>query len=432
MRTPNKVLVVADDITGADDIGTMYYKSGHSVRLYPFSALDQAEFGGGSKLVVDTDSRFVTPDIAYRRVYDLVERFSKDDSIRYINKQCSVFRGNIGAEFDAMLDVLGLSFAPVVLGFPDNGRTTLEGIHFVHGTPLENSQFQFDPVNPMHESSLAKILSRQTQRPVTNIFWHAYDQGEAHLRRLLEERRAAGGYVILDVRNNDDLALLARVLKNEKVICGSSAIAYYLGLEEGGRPVGTSECTDPVSGCRAICIAGSLTPQTDNQINYAAAHGVPVLELHTETLFDEHRCQTEFRRIFDQYAVQKVHSPLVILRTEKSRKKTLQEAEKQGISAVQAATAISGALSELLFQLASKERINNIIVCGGDTSGAFTRRFGIGGMQIGPEIEPGVSLCASLRQPWLHFVLKSGSFGSEAFLQKAYRALSQWEGVQNV
>lgn len=432
MTTWNKVLVVADDITGADDIGTMYYKSGHSVRMYPFSAIDQADFGGGNKLVVDTDSRFASPDTAYRRVYDLVKRFSKDSTIHYINKQCSVFRGNIGAEFDAMLDALDLSFAPVVLGFPDNGRTTLEGIHYVYGVPLANSQFQFDPVNPMHDSSLLEILRKQTRRPVSNIDWHVYSQGKAHFRQLLEARRKAGGYVILDVRDNSDLAFLAHVLKEEKVICGSSAIAYYLGLEEGGTPIKPAETSKSAFRCQAVCIAGSLTPQTDQQIAYAAANGVPVLELHTEALFDAVQRQAEFQRILDGYAQCKKTSPLVILRTGRSKEKTVEAAVQHGISSVQASVEISEMLSAILFQLTEDEQIRNIIVCGGDTSGAFTRRFQIKGMQIGPEIEPGVSLCASLEKPWLHFVLKSGSFGSETFLMKAYHALSQWEGRQNV
>ena len=71
-----RVLVAADDITGADDIGLMYYNSSHPSVLYPFPSAQQACFGDCSKLVVDTDSRFVKPDEAYRRVYEVVRRFA--------------------------------------------------------------------------------------------------------------------------------------------------------------------------------------------------------------------------------------------------------------------------------------------------------------------------------------------------------------------
>ncbi|MDL2295168.1 four-carbon acid sugar kinase family protein, partial [Ruminococcaceae bacterium OttesenSCG-928-D13] len=213
-----RVLVAADDITGADDIGVMYYKSGHPALLYPWFAAERASFAGTEKLVVDTDSRFVPPKEAYRRTYAVVKRFEGQGVDQYFSKQCSVFRGNIGAEFDAVLDATGENFGAVVLGFPDNGRTTLHGVHHVHGVPLSESQFRHDPVNPMAESALAKILSAQTRRPVDNVYYEAYAGGPDALRALVEKHRAAGGYLIFDVRDNADLQLLAGVLKEVRVI----------------------------------------------------------------------------------------------------------------------------------------------------------------------------------------------------------------------
>jgi hypothetical protein len=43
-------------------------------------------------------------------------------------------------------------------------------------------------------------------------------------------------------------------------------------------------------------------------------------------------------------------------------------------------------------------------------------------MRVGEEIEPGVSVCTALEGP-LCFVLKSGSFGSPQFLEKARKKL---------
>lgn len=60
-----------------------------------------------------------------KRCDGAIRQEPKEGVRQYIDKQCSVFRGNIGAEFDAMLDELQEEFAVVVLGFPDNGRTTL-------------------------------------------------------------------------------------------------------------------------------------------------------------------------------------------------------------------------------------------------------------------------------------------------------------------
>ena len=426
-----KVLVVADDITGGDDIGLMYYNSGHPVVLYPFSSAQKADFGDCSKLVVDTDSRFVKPQEAYRRVYRTVRRFA-DQADQYFSKQCSVFRGNIGAEFDAVLDAAGEAFAPVVLGFPDNGRTTVDGIHYVYGVKLEDSQFRNDPVNPMLDSDLCRILSAQTKRPVRSVNWKEYENGPNALRQVLQAQREKGGYAIFDVRDNADLALLAEVLQDERVICGSSAIAYYLGrLEPAERKTTHFESS---AAAPVLCIAGSLTPQTAAQIAFAQEEGNPVLTLQTTELFDPVQRRAEMERLQQAYAAARDQDMVVIRTCAEPHliERTRALAAAQGLSAPAAATAVSDALAELAHTLARTYAIGRVIVCGGDTSAAFCRRFGVGGMRVGPEIEPGVSLCASMEAPELRFVLKSGSFGSKAFLKKAKEKLLQGEETAHV
>lgn len=426
-----KVLVLADDVTGGDDIGLMYYKSGHPTVLYPFSSIEKAAFGGCSKLVIDTDSRFVDPREAYERVYRQAQRFSNEQVDQYFSKQCSVFRGNIGAEFDAVLDAVGETFAPVVLGFPDNGRTTLDGIHYVYGTPLAESQFRKDPVNPMRESDLTKILSAQTRRPVCSVSWREYEKGDASLRALLERLRAQGGYAIFDVRDNRDLALLGALLKEERVICGSSAIAYYLGLQEEVETAGAFSW--PLRREKVLCIAGSLTPQTAGQIEFAKEKGVPVLTLQTTRLFDKDARKRELCRLKQEYAVWQ-KDEMVLIRTCSEPEKiaeTKELAAQSGLSELQTATAVSDALAELAAEIARTFHIRNVIVCGGDTSASFCRRFDIGGMYIGPEIEPGVPVCASIEHPDLRFVLKSGSFGTRTFLQQARERLVYGEKLRD-
>lgn len=419
-----KVCVVADDITGGDDIGLMYAKSGHPTLLYPYSSWEQAAFGDCGKLVVDTDSRFVPPEEAYRRVYGVVSRFAGCGTEQFFNKQCSVFRGNIGAEFDAMLDALGLSFAPVVLGFPDNGRTTVHAVHYVWGVPLEHSPFRNDPVNPMTRSNLAEILRDQTHRRVSTVPWESYLRGEAHLRQLLERRRAEGGYAIFDVRDNGDLALLARLLKEEPVICGSSAIAYYLGLEEG--PCAAGAWPAPSSDPRVLCIAGSLTPQTLRQLQWAREAGYPEWVLDTQGLFQPGPEETARAGLVAECGLLLQSHDVLTLRTGSDLadvRRTKQAALARGFTGAQAASRVSQALAAAARELAQAYGIRKFVVHGGDTSASFCREFGIHGMRIGAEIESGIPVCASVEDPQLQFVLKSGSFGSPRFLERALKKL---------
>ena len=217
-------VVIADDITGANDIGIMYAREGLSAHVYSYKEGEAAAYAPCDVLILDTDSRFDTKERAYEKVRGALEQIPKDGVVQYIDKQCSVFRGNIGAEFDAMMDYLQVDFAVVVLGFPDNGRTTVEGKHYVHGVLLEDSQFRHDPVHPMLESDLTKILGEQTSRNVGRISSSLYADGAHAVRKALDEVKKTCHYCIMDVRDNEDLALLANVLQSEKMICGSSAL----------------------------------------------------------------------------------------------------------------------------------------------------------------------------------------------------------------
>ena len=405
-----KTLVVADDITGANDIGVMYAKSGLKTITYTCGSSGFFECGE-AVCVVDTDSRFLTAKQAYDRVYRAVK--AAPDCDRYFDKQCSVFRGNIGAEFDAMLDALGEEFAAVVLGYPANGRTTVNSIHYVHGVRLEDSQFRSDPVHPMHLSDLRQILGQQTRRRVGAITVADLDAGEEFLRKRVAQLRQQVNYLIFDVRSAEDLARIAAVIRDVRVVCGSAEIAYYLGLEEC-----RSRC-EPV-----LAIAGSLTPQTIAQVEYMRQKGYSVLELDTIAIAQGHG--REMAQALEAQAGQRyIAGDFLLIHTTQEAAlvgRTKELAAQRGLSNVEISSLISQTLAEVTERLCRKYRIRKCIVLGGDTSAAFCRSMEIQAMEIFEEIESGVPL---LRKPNSnqYFVLKSGSFGTDAFIERADQKL---------
>ncbi len=69
--------------------------------------------------------------------------------------------------------------------------------------------------------------------------------------------------------------------------------------------------------------------------------------------------------------------------------------------------------------------VGQLIVAGGETSGAVVKALGIAGLRIGPEIDPGVPWTAALGggKPLL-LALKSGNFGTPDFFLKAWGKLT--------
>ena len=65
--------------------------------------------------------------------------------------------------------------------------------------------------------------------------------------------------------------------------------------------------------------------------------------------------------------------------------------------------------------------VQQLIVAGGETSGACVQALGIKQLQIGPQIDPGVAWCFAPQG--LHITLKSGNFGTTDFFNKAFKQL---------
>jgi uncharacterized protein YgbK (DUF1537 family) len=68
--------------------------------------------------------------------------------------------------------------------------------------------------------------------------------------------------------------------------------------------------------------------------------------------------------------------------------------------------------------------VRQLIVAGGETSGACVQALGVAQLQIGPQIDPGVPWCYSADAGGgLHLALKSGNFGGPDFFTRAFEVL---------
>ena len=420
--------VVADDITGANDIGIMFTKAGK--RACVCSGIPEASFRWeADAAIVDTDSRFHPRDLAYREVF-AATRYLMDLGVRqFYKKTCSVFRGNIGAEFDAMLDALGEDFGVVILGFPANGRTTVQGIHYVYGVPLAESQFKDDPMNPMHCSDLREILSGQTARRVSNLTAEDLDRGAPWLRRRLQEEKAKGGYLIFDVRHQQDLALIAEVVQAERVICGASAsaeeIAKWYPSLHGGRPQAQG-IPDRQKGI--LITAGSLTRQTIAQVEYLRARGVLTLELESARLFEEEQRRCQAQQLRERAVREVLAGRTVVIHTSNRPEQvaaTKEEGRRRGMKEAEVSRLVSGELARLAVQVLQRSGQRRVLIAGGDTSAAFCQQAEVRAMMVYREIESGLPSCIACGEDPLLMVLKSGSFGTPEFFEKAAAALRE-------
>jgi uncharacterized protein YgbK (DUF1537 family) len=92
--------------------------------------------------------------------------------------------------------------------------------------------------------------------------------------------------------------------------------------------------------------------------------------------------------------------------------------EKAGAMVEETIAAIARGLVEL--------GVRQLVVAGGETSGACVQALEIAQMRIGAQIDPGVPWCHALSPAapqGLHITLKSGNFGTPDFFTKAFGTL---------
>ena len=116
----DKIIIVADDFTGASDTAVQFAKKG--LKSLVINDIDNISKSLNScdVLAINTGSRADSRDTAYRKTYS-AGNMLKDRNIKLIYKKIdSTMRGNIGAELSGLMDSLKTDIS-VCPSLPDQG-----------------------------------------------------------------------------------------------------------------------------------------------------------------------------------------------------------------------------------------------------------------------------------------------------------------------
>lgn len=431
MMNRKKIGIAADDITGSNDAGVMLAKNGFVTTVMSLEDSPcPADFEGSDALIINTASRLDDAAAAAEKTARAV-RFLQAQGCDVISaKTCSVFRGNIGATLDAMQDVTGVGCSMVIAAFPRNGRTTLNGVHYLNGTPISETHFAFDPVTPVRHSKLDQLIGLQSKRACGIFTADWLDRPLSEQRQRLEALKRDAAYIIFDARDQADMKRIAQLIANEPCICGSSAIWEELP-DAWGQKSAPCACLESAGPSRAVVVmAGSLTPETGAQVALLDQRGICRCEMDAVRLLDEENRAAEVRRVCS-HAQQELQADRdVLICASRATEGVRQRSAELGLDEIAAGRTISRAFEDAARTLYRETGQRRYAVAGGETSDAVSRGLGVRTMRIGQEIEAGVPLMAARTRhgEWLRLVLKSGSFGSREFLSKAMDALRDEDG----
>lgn len=426
------IAIIADDLTGASDSGVQFAGKGLETRvlfeLKPLSLTDKTE-----AVVIDTDSRGIPAQEAYQRVKEAAARLKEAGFEHFYKKVDSTLRGNLGAEIDAVMDVLAFDFAVVAPAFPKIGRTTLNGCHYLNGVPVDQTEIGRDPKSPVTESDLIKLLSLQSKRKAGLIQLETIRRGKETLLRQVNNLRENGvELLVFDAETEEDLKRIAGLASCGKSVLwvGSAGLADFLP-EKWGLPVREPAPLEMGATNKPVfLVAGSISTITREQVaEYCRRSRVTRVELNPlRVVAGEEDCQKEIERCQNELlqAVEKGYD--LALYAGSSRElvaAAIRLGRKNGLDS----SAVSNRVADCLGRISSQvvrshaDGLQGVILTGGDTAKAVCRHLGVSGMQLLKELEPGVPICRLAGAGGLFAVTKAGAFGTKDTLVHALLAL---------
>lgn len=408
-----RLLIIADDFTGALDTGVQFAVRGAETRVvtdpdYDFS---QAE-ATVQVLVLDAETRHLEPQAAYRAVFRAVRDALAAGFTHIYKKTDSALRGNIGSELTAALDAAGAEGLAFLPALPGMGRITRGGVHYIDGVPAADSVFGRDPFEPVRDSAVAAIIAAQSRTPVV-----LHSPGEA----------AAGpGIHVYDAESGEDLLRTGRRLAPEglRLCAGCAGFAPVLAelLELGGTPP-----VLPRLAPKLFVVCGSVNPVTLRQMEEAERAGFPRVRLSPEQKLEPSWPETpdcaaagaawleaagEKRRF-----ILDVNDP-------PGQDRTAAYAKERGLTTEDLRVRISSQLGQLVRRLLDQGLDATLLCTGGDTLLALMRAVGTAELLPVGELDAGAVLTAFLyRGKIYHIISKSGGFGSPDLFIRLARSL---------
>ena len=383
-----RVVIIADDFTGALDTGVKLATHGALVSVAQYAMFDlhvEADV-----LVINAECRHLTRDEAYNRIRSLTEAVF---SVPYVYiKTDSALRGQIGAYITAAMDALGVTVVPFAPAYPDMGRIMRDGRQYIDGKPLCDSCFAKDPLNPVNIDKTAELFTEEE----VSVF--VVPSGSIIPTICQRE------IVLFDAENNDDMFFAANNVYKAgmlRLTAGCAGFASVLAGKYGFNCKKNllNKCITPL-----LVFCGSINSVTTDQIQFGSENGFKVVFLPSVESGSDKYWEKDLRNDLD-------NGQNLIITTA-----SIQSNETNPISLGMQLQKIGGRLLLDVLSKPEAERYTTLVV-GGDTLVGFMREAGFPHVVIQGEVLPGVvKFTMLLDGKERSFLSKSGGFGSKTLL----------------
>ena len=399
-----KTVIIADDLTGACDTAVKMCGDGRSVKVYLNNEISTIEEPGAA---VNTNSRSLSPSEAFEKVSVLAHELKKQEHIRIYKKIDSLFRGNVMAETEALLEGLGYQSALINAAVPGNHRKVRDG-----KLAASNSSY-----NGMDIISTA-FCGREDE--CAGIPLEVVRQGSGRLAEEIEKFVSGGKrFLIVDSETKEDVAVTAQAAAPfEGRLLLSGAAGFITPFMEDQKVKKQAEdgllISEKGSG-PLLYVLGTNNPVTVEQVNYLTGkEQVPVIPVHVNEILRGNKDAEKIRGIRQAETVMKQDPDLVLLTVTETDGK----GQCSGFDAAAENMVIAECCTDIAAALAETYPFRGMVVSGGATAQMLLEKMGIHYISVLSEFAPGIPVAGldNGKSGEMLIATKSGGYGEKETL----------------
>jgi len=432
----NQFAIIADDLSSATDCGAQVVRSGLSV-VVPLESYSLPQMVESVQVIsVDTDSRSLSASQAYSKVKIAAQHLMSEGWTRFYKSVDSTLRGNLGAEIEALMDVVNADCAIVAPAFPKYGRTTVDGVQYLHGRPLHDTEFGTDPTAPVKNADISLLVGNGSHRKSGRLTLQDVHAGRVHIENTVQGLLADGiELVIVDISEQDDLKRISLGLAKSDlrtVWVGSTGLAEFVPLAFGADTIAndfnSKFSLDPRP---ALALVGSASETTRQQLLHAkTSSGLVIVEIDAVAIIqDSKNTSSELEQAYVKLCLDLDAGRDVAIVVKSSREeiaRTQQIGATLNLDPTQVAQQIVDALARIGGRLVREDRVSGVVATGGDTANALCKNLKSNALKILGEVEAGIPIMKLLGEKTLPLVTKAGGFGTPSAIGEALTKVKQY------
>jgi D-threonate/D-erythronate kinase len=422
------IAVIADDLTGAADTGVQFCPYFGMTILISYLRLSPDFLSGISNVLsIFTNSRAIAPEEARDRLRRVASRVADLRPNWIYKKVDSCLRGNIGIETEAIMDTLGYEMSFIAPAFPAMGRTTVHDIHLLNDIPVSQTELARDPVTPVMESRLSRVVSSQCRYAVDHVDLSVVDGDENAFEAEIECRAKKNvRHLVFDAVTRQHLDRIASfVLRSGKkiILVGSAGLADSLGCRLTQGSSLEEAATIPTAGGKYLLVCGTMSETVKHQLQMLQEkYSYDRLTISPNLLADPSRREKLRMRAQKAQSVLGRTNLIVSIDTSSGESAAIDKKPQR-----RPPEAVAAGLGYFVARLLEGTTPAGLFLTGGDTADAVLSAVQAFGIRLSGEIVPGLPQGTIMGGflDGLAVVTKAGTFGQRDTLVVLHET---WKG----